>query len=151
MADLSLTSPAFEDGERIPREHGYTEANTNPPLDIDGVPGDALSLALVVDDPDAEEPAGKVWDHWVVWNVAPDTEHIPEGWSAEDVSEGQNDYGETGWGGPNPPEREHTYRFLLYALDTKLGLSPNATKDDLYDAAGGHVLDKAKLHGTYAP
>ncbi|MFB6087014.1 MAG: YbhB/YbcL family Raf kinase inhibitor-like protein [Haloarculaceae archaeon] len=152
MADLTLSSPAFADGDRIPREYGYDEGNVNPPLEIANVPQGAESLVLIVDDPDAREPAGKIWDHWVVWNVPPDTGEIPEDWSPSDgVVEGQNDYGETGWGGPNPPDREHTYRFLLYALDTTLDLGPGASKDDVYDAAEGHVVGKARLEGTYAP
>jgi Raf kinase inhibitor-like YbhB/YbcL family protein len=151
MTDLSLSSPEFEDGEPIPEKYGYTEANVNPPLTIRGVPPEAESLALVVDDPDAEEPAGKVWDHWLVWNIDPDREEIPEGWSSDEATEGQNDYGEAGYGGPNPPDREHTYRFRLYALDTTLACSPSATKEDLVDAMTGHVVDKARLDGTYAP
>lgn len=149
MPDLELSSPAFDDGARIPEEYGYTEADVNPPLAISGVPDEAESLALIVDDPDAAEPAGKVWDHWVVWNIPPDVGTIPEDWTPTEATEGQNDYGETGWGGPNPPDREHTYRFLLYALDTTLSLSPDATKDDVYDAASGHVVGKAELNGTY--
>ncbi|PSP65092.1 YbhB/YbcL family Raf kinase inhibitor-like protein [Halobacteriales archaeon QH_8_67_27] len=153
MADLQLTSPAFEDGARIPEEHGYTAENVNPPLEISGVPSSAESLLVVVDDPDAREPAGQIWDHWVVWNVDPDRESIPEGWdpSVDDAVAGENDYGETGWGGPNPPDREHTYRFLLYALDEPLDLARDATKDDIYDAAEGCVVGKANLEGTYAP
>ena len=153
MADLELSSPAFDDGEHIPEKHGYTEANVNPQLDVTGVPDSAESLVLVVDDPDAREPAGKIWDHWVVWNVDPGIESIPEDWDVETAgaTEGRNDYGETGWGGPNPPDREHTYRFLLYALDTTLDLGHDATKDDVYDAAEGQVVGKANLEGTYTP
>ena len=149
MADLELSSPAFDDGERIPLEHGYTEDNTSPPLEIRDVPSAAESLLLVVDDPDATEPAGKVWDHWICWSIPPDTESIPAGTVPPGATEGQNDYAETGWGGPNPPDREHTYRFLLYALDTDMDLGPDATKDDLYDAASGHMVGKAELTGTY--
>ena len=153
MADLELTSPSFEDGETIPDEYGYTADNVNPPLEISNVPESAESLLLVVDDPDAREPAGQIWDHWVVWNVDPDVGRIPEDWdpTSDGASEGQNDYGEAGWGGPNPPDREHTYRFLLYALDTTLDLDADATKDDLYDEAEGNVVGKAHLEGTYAP
>ncbi|MFB6121384.1 MAG: YbhB/YbcL family Raf kinase inhibitor-like protein, partial [Halobacteriaceae archaeon] len=147
---LELTSPAFDDGEPIPERHGYTEADVNPPLSIDGVPDDAESLALVVDDPDAREPAGKVWDHWVVWNMDPDTTEMPEDWAAASAVEGENDYGERGYGGPNPPDREHTYRFRLYALDTELDLPPGASKADLEDAMAGHVVAEASLTGTYA-
>jgi hypothetical protein len=151
MATLRLTSPAFADGEPIPRRHGYTEENVNPPLDVRGVPDGTESLALVVDDPDAMAPAGKVWDHWLVWNVASDTESIPEGWDAAGAVEGRNDYGERGYGGPNPPDREHTYRFRLYALDAPLDLAAGATKDDLEAAMDGRTLDEARLEGTYAP
>jgi Raf kinase inhibitor-like YbhB/YbcL family protein len=151
MTGLTLSSPEFEDGEPIPEKYGYTEANVNPPLTIHDVPAEAESLALLVDDPDAKEPAGKVWDHWTVWNISPDRESIPEDWSADEATEGQNDYGEQGYGGPNPPDRKHTYRFRLYALDTTLDLSPSATKEDLVDAMTGHVVDKARIDGTYAP
>jgi hypothetical protein len=153
MPELRLSSPAFEDGAPIPEEYGYTERNVNPPLEVAGVPDGAESLALVMDDPDAMEPAGKVWDHWVVWNVPPGTSEIPEGWdpAADGATEGENSWGETGWGGPNPPDREHTYRFVVYALDTTLDLPPSATKADLQDAATGHLLEDATLEGTYAP
>jgi Raf kinase inhibitor-like YbhB/YbcL family protein len=150
MSDLTLSSPAFADGERIPERYGYTNDNVNPPLRVEGVPSEAASLALVVDDPDAREPAGKVWDHWVVWNLDPGTTEIPEGWGGDAV-EGRNDYGERGYGGPNPPDREHTYRFILYALDATLDLDAGATKDDLEAAMEGHVLAEAELTGTYAP
>lgn len=149
MADLELTSPAFDDGDRIPSEHGYTEDNVSPPLEIRDVPPTTASLLLVVDDPDAKEPAGTVWDHWLCWSIPPDVESIPAGTTPDGAVEGQNDYGETGWGGPNPPDREHTYRFLLYALDTDIDLGPDATKDELYDAASGHMVGKAELTGTY--
>jgi len=153
MPELQLTSQAFENGGPIPVEYGYTERNVNPPLEVRGVPDSTETLLLVVDDPDAREPAGKIWDHWVVWNVPADIESIPEDWdaTAAGATEGQNDYGETGWGGPNPPDREHSYRFLLYALDEQLDLPPDATKDDVYDAAEGTVVGKADLEGTYAP
>lgn len=149
MSDLSLTSPAFDDGDRIPEEYGYTERNVNPPLEIGGVPDDAESLSLIVDDPDAKEPAGKVWDHWIVWNVPPGTETIPADWDADDAAEGTNDYGDPGYGGPNPPDRAHTYRFDLYALDTTLDLGTDADADALEDAMDGHVLAQTRLEGTY--
>jgi len=153
VSELRLRSPAFEDGGRIPERFGYTEANVNPPLTISGVPEDAESLALIADDPDAMEPAGKVWDHWLVWNVPADVGELPENWSPGEVgaTEGQNDYGEHGYGGPNPPDREHTYEFRLYALDTTLDLSAAADKEALRDAMTGHVLADALLEGTYAP
>jgi Raf kinase inhibitor-like YbhB/YbcL family protein len=151
MTSLRLTSPAFDDGEAIPEEHGYTAENTNPPLDIANPPAEAETFALIVDDPDAREPAGKIWDHWVIWNIPAARTSIPAGWVAPGAVEGHNDFGDTGWGGPKPPDGEHTYRFLLYALDTELSLQPGVRKDAFYDAAQGHVVGKAELRGTYAP
>jgi Raf kinase inhibitor-like YbhB/YbcL family protein len=151
VSDLRLVSPAFEDGATIPEQYGYTEDDVNPPLRVENVPGGAESLVLIVDDPDAMEPAGKIWDHWLVWDIDPDIGEIPEDWAADDATEGQNDYGEHGYGGPNPPDREHTYRFRLYALDATLDLPPSTDKGDLEDEMMGQVLANARLEGTYAP
>jgi Raf kinase inhibitor-like YbhB/YbcL family protein len=149
--ELRLTSPAFDDGAEIPREYGYDEANVNPPLEIDDVPDDADSLALVVDDPDAVEPSGQIWVHWLVWNAPPETTSIPERWDSDDAVEGTNDFDEVGYDGPRPPDEEHTYRFKLYALDTVLDLEEGATVDDLGAAMNGHVFAQTQLSGTYAP
>ncbi|MEF8914556.1 YbhB/YbcL family Raf kinase inhibitor-like protein [Natronomonas sp.] len=150
---FELTSPAFGDGEPIPEPCGYKNRNENPALEIDGVPAETESLALIVDDPDAREPAGKIWDHWVVWNISPETRTIPADWdpAIAGATEGENDFGAPGYGGPNPPDREHTYRFELYALDTELDVPQPADADDLRAAMDGHVLEKTTLHGTYAP
>jgi Raf kinase inhibitor-like YbhB/YbcL family protein len=148
---MELSSPAFRDGGPIPPQYGYTEANVNPPLEIADAPAEAESLVLVVDDPDALEPAGKVWRHWLVWNVNPTRKRIPEEWSTETATavEGENDYGEVGYGGPNPPDGEHTYRFRLFALDTALDLDSGATLDDLERVMERHVIDEAGYRGTY--
>jgi len=151
MTTLQLTSPAFANGDPIPDKYGYTVENVNPPLEIDGVPEEAKSLALVMDDPDAVEPAGKVWDHWVVWNIDPTTSTIPEDWNGSEAVQGWNDYGEQGYGGPNPPDREHTYRFRLFAIDQRLDLDTNTTKDQLESAMDGTVIAETQLEGTYAP
>lgn len=153
MPDLNLTSPAFDDGAPIPREHGYHEGNTSPPLAITGVPPEAASLAIIMDDPDAREPAGKIWDHWVMWNIPPESTSLPSGWDAAagGAVEGRNDFGSTGYGGPAPPDGEHTYRFLLYALDASLELDPDADADRLRRAMEGRVLAEATLTGTFAP
>jgi hypothetical protein len=148
---LSLTSPAFDDGEAIPRKYGYENENVNPPLAIADVPDGAESLVLLMDDPDARAPAGKVWDHWTVFDLDPSIAEIPEDWSAGGATEGRNDYGETGYGGPNPPDREHAYRFRLYALDATLDLDASASKEDVEAAMEGRVLAEAQLEGTYAP
>lgn len=151
MAPLTLTSPAFAEGERIPDKYGYTADDVNPPLEIDGVPDGTAALALIVDDPDAVEPAGKVWDHWLVWNIDPDMTRIPEDWDVSGAIEGRNDYGDKGYGGPNPPDREHTYRFKLYALEQELAIDPGATKDRLESAMEGNVIEETQLEGTFAP
>ncbi|WP_049888932.1 YbhB/YbcL family Raf kinase inhibitor-like protein [Natronococcus occultus] len=151
MATLTLTSPAFDSGARIPDRYGYDEDNVNPPLEIDGVPEDAETLALIVDDPDAVEPAGTIWDHWVVWNVPAETGTIPEDWSDDDATEGTNDFGEVGYGGPSPPDREHTYRFAVFALETSFDLGSGTDADGLREAMEGYVLADATLEGTYAP
>lgn len=152
MTGFELTSPAFDHGEPIPEKHGYEESNVNPPLSVSDVPDDAESLALVMDDPDAVEPAGKIWDHWVVWNVPTDAE-IPEGWDPDDAGavEGENDFGETGYGGPAPPDGEHTYEFTCYAIDATLDLPEGASKDDLHRAIEGCVVAEDELAGTFAP
>jgi len=89
-----------------------------------------------------------VWDHWLCWSIPLDTESIPGGTTLREAVEGQNDYGEIGWGRPDPPNREHTYRFLLYAPETDPDLGPDAAKDDRYDAASGHTIGTAELTGT---
>lgn len=148
MNGLEVTSPAFDDGAPIPEEYGKSYRNVNPPLRFDGVPDDASSLAIVVDDPDAP---GGVFDHWLVWNVADDTTEIPEGWDPPSgVVQGTNDFGNVGYDGPKPPS-EHTYRFVGYALDATLDLERGAEKAALESAMEGHVLAEGVLTGTFAP
>lgn len=151
MNALSLTSSAFEDGEPLPKRCGYTRTNVNPHLSIQGVPENTRALALIMDDPDAVEPAGKIWDHWLIWNISPDRDTIPEDFSPDVPVEGTNDYGELGYGGPNPPDREHTYRFQLYALDSPLELASGADRNALEEAIQDRVLSDTVLRGTFAP
>jgi hypothetical protein len=150
---MELSSPAFRDGDPIPEQYGYTAANVNPPLELTDVPPGAESLVLLVDDPDAVEPAGKVWVHWLVWNVDPTRKRIPADWTTETAAavEGENDYGEVGYGGPNPPDKEHTYRFRLFALDTTLDLPSGADRDQVERAMEGHVVETATYEGTFTP
>lgn len=148
MGDLELTSPAFDDGEPIPDKYGKAYENVNPPLEISGVPGDAETLALVMDDPDAP---GGTFDHWLAWNIPAGIGAISEGWEPPaDVVQGKNDFGNRGYGGPKPPSK-HTYRFKLYALDTDLDLPQSADKQRLGTAMDGHVLAQTQLTGTFAP
>lgn len=153
MSNLTLTSPAFDDGERMPDRYAYAAENLNPPLSVAGVPAEANSLALIVDDPDAEAATGKVFDHWVVWNIAPDRTRVPEGWAVEEdgALEGANGLGEPGFLGFNPPDGEHTYKFRLYALDATLDLPAGASKDELRTAMSDHLLAETLLEGRFAP
>jgi len=151
MAELKLASPEFSDGGAIPERYGYKRKNINPPLKIYRVPEDTVSMVLVMDDPDAVEPAGKVWDHWIMWNIPADTREIKEDSVPSGAVEGKNDYGSDGYGGPNPPDKKHTYLFKLYALDTELDIPPSSTKKDVREAMKGHVLAKTKLTGTFEP
>lgn len=146
---MKLTSPAFEDDGELPEKCGYIRENVNPPLRIENVPEDAESLALIMDDPDAMEPAGKIWLHWTLWNIPADISEIGEGESPG--IEGYTDFRDTGYGGPNPPDGKHTYVFRLYALDTELGLEEGADRDDLEEAMEGHVIGEVELRGTYHP
>ncbi len=144
---LTIRSPAFDDGARIPVRYTADGPDLSPPLRISGVPVGTASLALIVDDPDA--PVG-TWVHWVVWNVPPGAPSFPEGGTPDGAVEGRNSWGRSGWGGPSPPSGTHRYFFKVYALDTVLDLPPTAGKDQLVRAMEGHVLAKAQLMGTYS-
>ena len=149
MGSLKLTSSAFEDGSEIPRKYGYKNGNEVPPLAINGVPEGTEYLTLVMDDPDAMEPAGKVWVHWVIWNFTCFADGKPD--FSRPTKQGMTDFGEVGYGGPAPPDKRHTYVFKLYALDTDLDLPDKSTKADVEKAMEGHIVDQATLTGTYAP
>ncbi|MFB6208964.1 MAG: YbhB/YbcL family Raf kinase inhibitor-like protein [Candidatus Nanohaloarchaea archaeon] len=146
---MKMYSPEFDDGDHMPEKVGYTRKNLNPELFIENVPGEAESLVLVMDDPDAVEPAGKVWDHWTVWNIDPEKQRIQRGESPG--FEGKNDFGERGYGGPNPPDATHIYSFRLYAVDTQLELGGDSTKQQVLQEIEGNVIDKAELEGKYDP
>lgn len=148
---MKLTSTAFENGGTIPRKYGYKNDNHSPPLTIREIPKDAKSLALIMDDPDAMGAVGKIWVHWVVWNIDTNSTEIKENSLPAGSVEGTTDFNEVGYGGPAPPDKEHTYVFKLYALDEKLKLQKGSTKKQLEDAMNGHILSEAKLEGKYAP
>lgn len=147
---MKLSSTTFEDNGQIPRNQGYKNGNQRPPLAISGVPSGAASLAIIMDDPDAVAAVGKTWVHWTVWNIAPTTAEIgsvlPPG-----CVEGVTDFGDSGYGGPAPPDREHVYVFTVYALDTVLDLGAGSARSELDSAIKDHVMDTAVLHGRYAP
>lgn len=140
---LSVSSSAFNHEEFIPGKYTCEGADVNPPIDIAGIPHDAKTLALIVDDPDAPR---QTWVHWVVWNI-PVTQHLKE--NHVPGTEGWNDFGRVNWGGPCPPSGIHRYFFKLYALDTVLELPAGATKGELEKAMAGHILAYGELIGLY--
>ncbi|HVL11255.1 MAG TPA: YbhB/YbcL family Raf kinase inhibitor-like protein [Gemmata sp.] len=152
---LTLTSPAFAHGHDIPSDYTCEGGDVSPRLDWSGVPAGAKSLALIVDDPDAPDPAAPkmTWVHWVLYNIPPATTRLPEAVEPDSlpagIREGKNDWKRTGYGGPCPPVGRHRYFFKLYALDAVLPEMTSPTKAELERAMNGHVLEKAELMGTY--
>ena len=145
MGALKLTSPAFDNNGTMPAKYACDGDNISPQLNIQGVPESAVSLVLIVDDPDA--PAG-TWVHWVVWNIPADASVIDEG--AVPGTQGLNDFKKHEYGGPCPPSGTHHYMFRLYALDTELDLDENSKKSDVEKAMKGHILAQTKLVGLYS-
>lgn len=143
MKTLKITSDAFNAGESIPSRYTCDGADLNPALQIMGIPENAKSLAVIVDDPDA--PAG-TWVHWVVWNI-PVTNLILE--NSVPGNEGMNDFGKRHYGGPCPPSGTHRYFFKVYALDTELQLTSTSEKHDLEKAMKPHVVAMGELMGVY--
>ena len=128
MEEFVLQSSAFQNGKEIPKKHGYKNGNLSPALSISGTPSDTTSLVLIMDDPDAQAVVGKVWVHWIIWNIEPSTNEIPESSLPPGCFEGKTDFGEIGYGGPAPPDKKHTYIFKLYALNKKLDITQGSNK-----------------------
>lgn len=144
---MKLSSSAFENKQKIPSIHTCDGANTNPPLEIADVPQGAETLTLIVDDQDA--PVGD-WVHWLVWNINPETKAVINGSVPSGATEGINDFGKKGYGGPCPPSGSHRYQFKLYAIDMELHFSSYAKKMEIEQAMHGHILDEAMLIGLYS-
>ncbi len=146
---MSLSSPAFRQGERIPAKYTCQGKDISPPLAWSGVPASTRSLALIMDDPDAP---GGVFTHWVIFNIPPERRQLAEAVPAEFGSglQGSTDFGSNGYGGPCPPPgHPHHYRFTLYALDGQLDLAAGSSKKQLLNAIRGRILDQGQLVGTY--
>ncbi len=152
---LKITSSAFDNGGEIPTLHTCQGKDISPPLGWEGVPSQARSLVLFVDDPDAPDPRAPkmTWVHWVLYNIAPDAPGLPAGVRPEALPagtrEGTNDWKRTGYGGPCPPIGRHRYFHKLYALDTVLEGLNKPTKAQVEAAMKGHVIARAELVGTY--
>lgn len=152
---LTLESPSFEDHGEIPRRHTCEGKNVSPELRWSGVPEGAQSLVLIVDDPDAPDPAAprSPWVHWLLYNIPPSVDQLPEALASEGLPAGtragKNDWRKAAYGGPCPPIGKHRYFHKLYALDTVLPDLGEPNKAALEKAMKGHVLAKAELIGTY--
>ena len=145
-AGMKITSSAFPEGGNIPSKFTCDGSDTSPPLQITGVPSEAKSLVLIVDDPDA--PSG-LFTHWLVWNIAPQTNSIAEGNAPKGV-QGANDFSKSGYRGPCPPPGTHRYSFKVFALDRKLELRSGAKRSQVDAAMKGHVIAQGELVGRYA-
>ena len=152
---LALASSAFEHNGPIPRTYTCQGSDISVPLSWNGLPPRTKSLALVVDDPDAPDPAAPkmTWVHWVLYNIPPDATGLPQGVKPADLPrgtfEGINDWKRTGYGGPCPPIGTHRYFHKLYALDVVLPDLGKPSKAQLEQAMKGHVLAQSELIGTY--
>ncbi len=152
---LVLSSPAFQPGREIPTDYTCESKDISPPLVWQGVPAGTHSLALIIDDPDAPDPAAPkmTWVHWILFNLPAETTGLPAGITAKELppgtKEGINDFKRTSYGGPCPPIGRHRYFHKLYALDTRLEGLATPTKQQLEAAMAGHILAQTELMGTY--
>lgn len=147
---FQIKTPVFKD-DMIPTLYTCEGKNISPPLIWENIPIQAKSLALLVDDPDA--PRG-TWTHWIMYNIPPSSKGLNEGVLpveefAHTAKQGLNDFQTIGYGGPCPPKGTHRYFFKLYALDTKLNIQGQATKESLLKSMKGHVLSQVELVGKY--
>jgi Raf kinase inhibitor-like YbhB/YbcL family protein len=151
---IKVTSTDFDHEKVMPSKLGCEGNDTAPALSWTGVPEGTKSLALIMDDPDAPDPAAPkmTWVHWVLFNLPPDTKALSAGAKGADLPEGTevglNDWKRADYGGPCPPKGRHRYFHKIYALDTKLDLS-KPTKAELEKAMKGHILARGELIGTY--
>jgi hypothetical protein len=136
----------FDHEAMIPSKYTCDGEDVSPELEFSDIPQETESLAIVMDDPDC--PSG-TFDHWVVWNIPPETEMIMEGKEPEGT-QGSTGFGRRGYGGPCPPSGTHRYFFKLYALDSMLDLEEGSSKDELERAIEGHIIEKAVLMGRYS-
>lgn len=150
---MQLTSSAFAPNGTIPRQYTCEGGNVSPPLAWSGVPDGTASLVLIVDDPDAPDPAAPrmTWVHWVLYNLPVACRGLDAavGELPAGTLEGLNDWKRTGYGGPCPPIGRHRYFHKLYALDAVLPDLRNPDKKALEQAMRGHIVAEAQLIGTY--
>jgi Raf kinase inhibitor-like YbhB/YbcL family protein len=143
-AQITVRSPAFQAGSMIPAQFTCKGANQNPPLQFRGIPKEAKSLVLIMDDPDAP---GRLFTHWLVWNIGPATTQLGEDSVPAGAAQGTNDFGQRGYGGPCPPSGTHRYYFRVFALDRKLDLKSGTNRAALDHALKNHILARGELMG----
>ena len=148
---MKLTSSAFENNSIIPKKYGYKHGNISPPLKIEKIPEGTKSLVLIMDDPDAMAAVGKVWSHWIIWNISPNVSEIPENSIPENSLQGKTDFGEIGYGGPAPPDKEHRYVFKLYAIKSILPNLQGSSIDEIENSIKDKILEKTELYGKFSP
>ena len=144
---MIIESDAFKNGAEIPSRFTCDGEGMSPELTFKDVPKETKSLTLIVDDPDAV--GGKIWVHWVLWNISPDTKKIRESSTPVGAVVGENSWPKNEYGGPCPPNGSHRYFFKLYALDTILNLPKTSRSPDLMTAMKDHILSQAELMGRY--
>lgn len=147
---MKLISNAFQSETYIPRKYTCDGANTNPPLSIQDIPPATQSLVLLLEDPDVPKYIREdhMWDHWIIFNISPDTTEIVEGEEPKGTH-GIGTGGNINYYGPCPPQGEHRYYFKIFALDCKLELPEKSTKFHVLEHMKNHILDKAELMGMY--
>lgn len=152
---FSITSVAFNTGQEIPARYTCDDKDISPPLQWTGLPEGTQSLVLIVDDPDAPDPAAPkmTWVHWILYNLPTDSSGLPEALQDDALPSGTlqgiNSWNRIGYGGPCPPIGRHRYFFKLYALDSTLTDLDSPDNDKLLESMQGHVLAKTELMGTY--
>jgi Raf kinase inhibitor-like YbhB/YbcL family protein len=152
---LSLSSPVFTHNGPIPKLYTCQGKDISPAISWTGLPNGTKSIVLIVDDPDAPDPAApkRTWVHWVLYNIPPTASGLPEAVNATGLPsgtrQGRNDWDRTGYGGPCPPIGRHRYFHKLYALDIVLQDLKQPNKATVVEAMEGHVLETAELIGTY--
>ena len=149
---LKLESSAFSSNGMIPAQYTCDGADISPALHWDNPPAGTRSLALVVDDPDAPL---RTFTHWLLYDLPAETRQLPEGLPQQPLlpdggTQGKSDFGRHGYGGPCPPGGTHRYFFRLFALDTRLDLPSEATKQELITAMEDHILATGELVGRYS-
>jgi len=147
---MELKTPAFNHNGDIPKKYTCEGENVSPILLINGAPENTKSLALIMDDPDAT--GGRTFDHWLMWNISPDTKEIEEGTAPAGAVQGGTGFGKNEYGGPCPPvgSSKHRYMLKLYALDAVFDLPEGTRKAELEKAMEGHVLEQAVLTGLFS-